>query len=122
MKAKQRKVGFMRTSTTHETTTRLQLTRKGQLLLGGLITIMVGVLLTVAWFQSPIPPAMAADQQQPDVYQKIMVQPGDTLWGISSRVAQGENQSDVLEQITTYNDLETSELQVGQTLYIPVRH
>ena len=91
-------------------------------MLGGLITIMVGVLLTVAWFQFPIPPAMAADQQQPDVYQKIMVQPGDTLWGISSRVAQGENQSDVLEQITTYNDLETSELQVGQTLYIPVRH
>lgn len=112
----------MRTSTTHDTTTKLQLTRKGQILLGCLIIMTAGALLAVAWFQSPIPPAMAADQHQPGVYQKIVVQPGDTLWGISSRVAQGENQSAVLEQISTYNDLETSDLQVGQTLYIPVRH
>lgn len=112
----------MRTSTTHETTTKLRLTRKGQLVLGGVLIMIVGTLLAVAWFQSPIPPAMAADHQEPGDYQKIVVQPGDTLWGISSRVAQAENQSEILEQIATYNDLETSELQVGQTLYIPAHH
>lgn len=78
------------------------------------------MLLATVWFQQPIAPAIAADEQSSGVYQMIVVQPGDTLWEISSRLAQNNDRAAVLEQIMTYNDLETSDLKIGQRLFVPV--
>lgn len=98
----------------------LKLTRKGGLLIGLAGLLFAGLLAGALWAQQPLSSAVASDDLGAGVYQQIVVQPGDTLWGISSRLAQDAEQSEVLEQILTYNDLETSDLEVGQMLYVPV--
>ncbi len=105
-------------------TTNLRLTRRGRfvvriLLICGLLGVLA-VLLAALAFQQPLSPAVAADEQTAGVYQQVVVQPGDTLWEISSRLARDDNQAAVLKQIMAYNALETSKLEVGQTLYIPL--
>lgn len=112
----------MHSSTTQDTTTKLQFTRRGKLALAGLILLLLAAYIALTWSKPAVPPAIAADDRQPATYQQIMIQPGDTLWGISSRVAQGSDQAMVLEHIVAYNDLDSSELEVGQTLYVPVNH
>ncbi|MDN6498602.1 MAG: LysM peptidoglycan-binding domain-containing protein, partial [Yaniella sp.] len=64
--------------------------------------------------------AVDADDEGTANYEQIVVQPGDTLWGISTRLSDNDDQSAVLNKILTYNHLETSELEVGQVLFIPV--
>ena len=102
----------------------LRLTPRGilviRLFLACLALAGLVMLLVTVWFQKPIATATAADEQTAGVYQMIVVQPGDTLWEISSRVAQDNDRAAVLEQIMTYNDLETSDLRVGQTLFVPL--
>lgn len=109
---------------TGSSTLRLTLTRKGRrltrlLLVVGSLTV-AGVLTGVLWFGLPGSSAVASDGSEPEVYQQIIVQPGDTLWEISSRLAQDSEQAVVLEKILDYNSLETSNLEVGQPLYVPV--
>ena len=89
---------------------------QGQLL-GGLM--LHGMLLVALWFHTPLKAAVAQEQNVSESYQQIVVQPGDTLWEISTRLAQDNNRASVLDQIMAYNNLETSELEVGQTLYVP---
>lgn len=111
----------MQHSTNHITTQKLRLTRRGKLVLTGLVLMLVAVCVVLfALSRQTVSPAMAAEGLQSDTYQQILVQPGDTLWDISSRISQGSDHSAVLEHIVIYNDLENSELQVGQTLFVPV--
>lgn len=104
--------------------TNLRLTPRGRLVIR--IILIFGVLgalaivLTVFGFQQPMAPAVAADDQAAGVYQKVVVQPGDTLWEISSRLAQDNDRALILERIMDYNSLETSDLEVGRTLYVPL--
>ena len=102
----------------------LRVTSRGVLVIRLCVVCVVlaglAILLATVWFQQPIAPAIAADQQSADVYQMIVVQPGDTLWEISSRLAQNNDRAAVLEQIMTYNDLKTSDLKVGKRLFVPV--
>lgn len=111
----------MHTSTTQVAATKLVLTRKGKLAAAVLFMILIGLLIALAWSRPGIPPAVATTDGSAS-YQQIVVQPGDTLWTIASRVSQGADHSVVLDQIVTYNDLDTSDLQIGQALYVPVHH
>lgn len=81
--------------------------------------MVVAASMTV-WFYHALSPAVAGHDDSYETYQQIMVQPGDTLWTISARLAQGTDQAEILEKILAYNDLETSDLEVGQILYVPV--
>lgn len=83
-------------------------------------TLLIGALFTTTSGHSPAAPAVAADPVDHGTYQLIVVHPGDTLWGISSRLAQHGDRNRVMEQILAYNDLKTSDLEVGQTLYVPI--
>ncbi len=108
-------------STSHNTTQKLRITRRGKLVLAGLVLILVTVCVVLfALSRQAVPPAMAAEGAQPETYQRILVQPGDTLWDISSRISQESDPTAVLDHIVMYNDLENSELQVGQTVFVPV--
>src|SRR5690625_7437243 len=106
-------------------TTKFTLTPKAwlilRLLVGCIALVLIGLLAAASWFQQPLVPAVASDQNHDRVYQEIIVQPGDTLWGISSRIAEGQNQATVLEQILTYNELVNSALHVGHNLLDPLR-
>lgn len=110
----------MRTSKTQDTMRKLHLTPRGRFVLAGLIVALVAGLTMLSWFQAATSPAMASHDQTSAAYQQIMVQPGDTLWGIAARVSQQSDLAVVLDSIVTYNDLKTSELEVGDTLYVPV--
>lgn len=105
-------------------TSSFTLTRKGRRLLQtfmGLIILVVTVLaVCTLWFQQPLSSAVAADQHNTEVYEQIVVQPGDTLWGISTRLSEHGDRAAILQWILAYNDLESSELEIGQLLYIPV--
>ena len=100
-----------------------RLTSRGVLVIRLLLACVALAGLALIWgvvgMQHPIAPAIAAENPQSDSYQQIVVQPGDTLWEISSRLAQGHDRARILEQIMTYNNLETSDLDVGQTLFVP---
>ncbi|GAA2037351.1 hypothetical protein GCM10009720_17430 [Yaniella flava] len=108
---------------TGSTTSTLTLTCKGRRTIRTLIVIgsltVAGVLTVVLWFGLPGSSAVASDGSEPEVYQQIIVQPGDTLWEISSRLSHDSDQAVVLEKILEYNSLETSHLEVGQPLYVP---
>jgi len=109
-------------NTMRQTTTALRLTHRGKLLVSALLFAMLALLITLTWSRPAVPPAVAVGSQEAETYREIVVQPGDTLWSISSRVSQVAEPAVVLEQIVTYNALTTSDLQVGQTLYVPVYH
>lgn len=109
---------------TGSTTSTLTLTRKGRRTIRTLIVLgsltVAGLLTGALWLGTPGFSAVASDGSDPEMYQQIIVQPGDTLWEISSRLAQDTEQAVVLEQILNYNNLETSNLEVGQPLYVPI--
>ena len=66
--------------------------------------------------------AQASSEGAPGVEAvEVTVGPGDTLWSIAGAVGAGEDIQVLISQIAEFNDLSTSELQPGQTLYIPVR-
>ena len=47
------------------------------------------------------------------------VQPGESLWSVAKRIAPENDPREVIAQIRRLNDLESSELQVGQHLLLP---
>lgn len=106
------------------TTPSLKLTRKGRRVLQTCIgfagLVVTALIVGTLWFQQPLSPAAATDDMGSGMYEQIVVQPGDTLWGISIRLSDRGNHGAILEQIVSYNDLESSDLEVGQVLYIPV--
>lgn len=64
--------------------------------------------------------SLANDKPEPT--RAVMVQPGQTLWDISSRAAAQTGTSDVrsmMSHIETLNHLGSTTLQVGQTLRVP---
>lgn len=101
----------------------LKLTRKGRRLFQasiGFIAVVLATLITAAlWSQPSLAPAAAVDHIGGENYERIIVQPGDTLWGISIRLSHDDDQAVILDKIVTYNDLDSSDLEVGQMLYIP---
>ena len=60
----------------------------------------------------------AADEPQAIV--SYVVQPGDTLWSIADGVAEpGTDIREVISDVKSLNALESSSLQIGQSLMIP---
>jgi LysM repeat protein len=110
----------MSISTTPGTEPNLHLTRRGKLVIATLIFILLAVCLTIVGNHLAGREAVATENQLAETYQQIVVQPGDTLWGIAVRASQQTDHNETLDRIVAYNDLESSELEVGQTLYIPV--
>lgn len=91
-----------------------------QLTVGLVVVVLTAVSIAAFAPQQPMSSAVAVDHEGRANYEQIVVQPGDTLWGISTRLSDNDDQSAVLNKILTYNHLETSELEVGQVLFIPV--
>src|SRR5699024_4645838 len=83
--------------------------------------LLTGFLVFVLLLQQPCSSALAAQEIKSNGdYDHIVVQPGDTLCGISARLSGDREQRVIFDQILAYNDLASSDLEVGQTLYIPI--
>ena len=57
---------------------------------------------------------------QPAPTEIVQVAPGDTLWGIASQVATDGDVRSMMTQIERLNALESTGLQAGQKLRVPV--
>ena len=51
--------------------------------------------------------------------EQTTVQPGESLWSVAQRIAPDNDPREVVAQIQRLNDLESSQLQVGQHLLLP---
>ncbi|MDR8017964.1 LysM peptidoglycan-binding domain-containing protein [Nesterenkonia aerolata] len=104
---------------------RLTLTRRGRLLLIGMPILLTAVLGLIAL---GLVAGAAANQVQASEGAPVGVEAevvdvshGDTLWSVASRVDSEEDVQTLITQIAELNDLDSSELQPGQQLYIPVQ-
>lgn len=94
----------------------LRLTRRGRLVVWALaLAVLAGVggATLDAYADGPV----AATEVV-----RVVVGPGDTLWGIASdAAAPGEDVRDVVLRLMALNELPTGALQAGQTIVVPVR-
>jgi LysM repeat protein len=63
--------------------------------------------------------ADASATEQSAQHSVVVVQAGDTLWGIAKDVAPGVDPRAVVHQIRQLNDLGTRSLQAGQSIVVP---
>ncbi|GAA1805643.1 LysM peptidoglycan-binding domain-containing protein [Nesterenkonia flava] len=102
----------------------IALTRRGRLLLLGVPTVLaVLTLLAGAMFLAT---AMvnqveaSADPVGGVEAQQVTVVPGDTLWSIAASAESQEDIQTLMTHIAELNDLDSSTLQPGQVIHVPV--
>jgi hypothetical protein len=57
----------------------------------------------------------------PTSFIEVTVAPGDTLWSLAARMADGADVRAMVDEISTVNSLASAELQAGQKVRIPLR-
>ena len=57
----------------------------------------------------------------PTSFIEVTVAPGDTLWSLASRMADGGDVRAMVDEISSVNSLSTAELKAGQKVRIPLR-
>lgn len=91
------------------------LTRRGRLVV--FLTVLVAVFAAaVAVGPAVVATASAGD---PIEVQTVTVQPGQTLWDIAVASASGDPR-DTVHEIEQLNHLDGAEIQIGQTLDVPI--
>lgn len=93
----------------------MRLTRRGRLVafaasVAALVTMVVGAGQVAG---------ASADAESPQA-SVVVVQAGETLWGIAQDVAPGSDPRRVVQQIRQMNDLGTSPIVPGQAIMVPV--
>ena len=56
----------------------------------------------------------------PTSFIEVTVAPGDTLWSLAARMADGSDVRAMVDEISTVNSLASAELQAGQKVRIPL--
>lgn len=104
--------------------TTMRLTRRGRLLLFGMPVFALLTALAVGMFflaGALVNQAQASSSEALGVSaEEVQVGAGDTLWDVASQVDSDQDIRELIGQIAELNGLESSELQPGQTLYVPV--
>jgi len=104
-----------RSATNSLTASHIRLTRRGRLALLGaaVLCMLLGYSLgnTLSSTVGSISPPAASHS--------IVVQPGQTLWGIATQVAPRADPRATVQQIIVLNHLASTGLQAGETLAVP---
>lgn len=101
---------------------RLRLTRRGRVVVGGLIALVVaGLLLFAAVLLAPQAFASnsAPGEQQ---FHYVVAQPGESLWSLASDLDPKVDPRDLIAEIVQLNQLEGSDVEAGQALAVPLRY
>lgn len=99
----------------------LQLTRRGRLLLIGLPT-MLGVLAAAALLVVLIAPSQVTAGTEPAEgpgVESVTVQPGQSLWELAHQAEPQRDTRDVVLQIVELNDLDSAQVAPGQRVLVP---
>ncbi|WP_261623166.1 LysM peptidoglycan-binding domain-containing protein [Nesterenkonia marinintestina] len=104
--------------------TGITLTRRGRFLLIGvpvLAAVVLGILALGLLAGAAANQVQASEEAPVGVEAEMVdVGHGDTLWSVASRVDADEDVQTLIAQIAELNGLESSELQPGQRLHVPV--
>ena len=96
---------------------RVHLTGRGRVLV--LLALVALLLSAFAFGRSASHAAVTAESGGPTLT-PMTVQPGDTLWSVSRRLAPHRDAREVVDQLQRLNHLSSSALQVGQQLLLPL--
>jgi predicted Zn-dependent protease len=97
-----------------------RLTRRGRLAVS-LTVLLAGVTVVLAAAVALGPSVIATDGVgDPVPVRTVTVQPGQSLWDIAAASGTSPDVRDAMYDIRQLNHLQTAELQVGQTLYVPI--
>lgn len=92
----------------------VRLTRRGRIVL----TLVMMVGLVVAGFTLGRGSSQAASHA-PVARHTVTVEAGDTLWSLAARVAPHADPRDVVDEITSLNQLTSAVVQPGERLLVP---
>ena len=97
----------------------MRLTRRGRLVAFSASVAALGAIVIGA---GQVAGASGSDSEasNPPVAQVVVVQTGETLWGIAREVAPGSDPRGVVRQIRQMNDLGTTPVVPGQSIVVPV--
>lgn len=98
-------------------------TRKQRFYLRGLplLTLLLALLIFgVTMALGSVNQAQASNTSIDSHVREITVGYGDTLWSIAGTYGADKSRTDVIAKISELNRLDSSELEVGQTLYVPI--
>jgi hypothetical protein len=103
--------------------TRMRLTRRGRIVVAGLITASMVLVAALAWLAGTAK-ADAAGSGVPSsaVYhslRSVVVLPGQSLWSIATRYEPGSDPRNVIQEIIDLNALSGTSVQPGQHLWLP---
>ena len=97
----------------------VRLTRCGRLARTLLVLSLAVVLASVFGLNAG---ANSTDQVgTPTSFIQVTVAPGDTLWSLATRLADGGDVRALVDEIASVNSLASAEVQAGQKLRIPLR-
>ena len=102
--------------------TRLRLTRRGRVVLGGAATVLVAAVLAVlASFAAP--QAIAADAREGgQEFHYVVAQPGASLWTLATELDPEADPRDLVAEIVQLNQLGGSGVEAGQPIAVPLRY
>jgi hypothetical protein len=92
----------------------VRLTRRGRVVL----TLVMMVGLVIAGFTLGRGSSQAADHARLP-HHTVTVEAGDTLWSLAARVAPHADPRDVVDEITSLNQLSSPVVQPGERLVVP---
>lgn len=101
---------------------RLRLTRRGRVVIGGIVILLLAGLLAFATVLIS-PQAFASDAASGDQqFHYIAVQTGDSLWSLATELDPKSDPRDLIAEIVQLNQLGGQELEAGQAIAVPLRY
>jgi LysM domain len=103
----------------------LRLTRRGKVVVGALVAVVVAGLAAVIWLaiagqaEAAGPGMAGAGPGAGHTMVRVVVRPGETLWSIAVRTDPRADPRAVIQQIIDDNALRGSAIQQGQVLWVP---
>lgn len=101
----------------------IRLTRRGRIVVGTVIGIGVTALAAVIWLavagQAQASGNAEFGRSAGGTVARIVVKPGQTLWGIAALVDPGADPRVIIPQIIELNSLSSTAINVGQVLWVP---
>ena len=103
--------------------TQVRLTRRGRIVVAGLITASMVLMAALAWLAGTAR-ADAAGSGVPSsaVYhslRSVVVLPGQSLWSIATQYEPGSDPRNVIQEIIDLNALSGTSVQPGEHLWLP---
>jgi hypothetical protein len=103
----------------HANPSGIRLNRRGRLARTFVVLSLAVVLASVFGLQAGANTADTVGAPTPFI--EVTAAPGDTLWSLATRMADGGDVRALVDEIASVNSLATAELQAGQKVRIPLQ-